>query len=157
MAFNRQSIRGVNKSDAQGAFWLISIVLLFSVAYFFGSAIIDFIKKLSDPFGTKKADAAKQSEVDAIAEKVRIKYLTFDKSVYTQKAGRLYNAMAFWGTDFDAIIDVLYELYTPEDYRQLWASFGLKDGKTLGEWFDNELSVFEKQQVAKYFYATGLY
>jgi hypothetical protein len=83
--------------------------------------------------------------------------LTFDKSVYTQKAGRLYNAMAFWGTDFDAIIDVLYELYTPEDYRQLWASFGLKDGKTLGEWFDNELSVFEKQQVAKYFYATGLY
>jgi hypothetical protein len=68
--------------------------------------------------------------------------LSFPPNEYVGFANKLYNAMDGWGTDEDAILEVYEKLRNDLDFLELEAAFGSKDGYTLQEWLEGDLSQY---------------
>ena len=55
--------------------------------------------------------------------------------------------MKGWGTDEDAIYEVISHMQTRSDVLYLIKKFGVKDGLTLNGWFTAELNAKERTKV----------
>ena len=98
-----------------------------------------FGKKLRDIIASKKNAKTLDKSID-------VKELTYDDAQYKSFAETLYNAMKGAGTDEKKIQEVFNQMQTRSDVLKLSSVFGVKDGETLDEWLDGDLSSSEKDE-----------
>lgn len=69
--------------------------------------------------------------------------MSYPNAQYKIFADRLYIAMKGFGTDEQKIYDVFNRMKTYSDVQALVVAFGVRDGETLSEWLNGDLSASE--------------
>ena len=88
-----------------------------------------------------------QKQVDEANKGIDEDKLTTTTSQYNTIVSKLYTAMEGMGTDEEAIYSAFGSLQTYSDLMQVMSNFGVKDGKVLREWIQEELNQTEIDKV----------
>ncbi len=117
----------------------ISVVVLVIVAI-----IILIIVK----YKGKLTDTIKNRELaESLDEEINQDDITLTQTQLNTFASSLYAAMDGLGTDEDKIYNVFRAMGTRSDVLQLIKTFGVKDGETLTEWLNGDLSSKEIDKI----------
>lgn len=117
----------------------ISVVVLVVVAI-----IILIIVK----YKGKLTDTIKNRELaESLDEEINQDDITLTQTQLNTFASSLYAAMDGLGTDEDKIYNVFRAMGTRSDVLQLIKTFGVKDGETLTEWLNGDLSSKEIDKI----------
>ena len=117
----------------------ISVVVLVIVAI-----IILIVVK----YKGKLTDTIKNRELaESLDEEINQDDITLTQTQLNTFASSLYAAMDGAGTDEDKIYNVFRAMGTRSDVLQLIKTFGVKDGETLTEWFNGDLSSKEIDKI----------
>lgn len=103
-------------------------------------AFVAIKNKVSDTITNSKLVNEVNNEID-------FNKITLTQSQINTLVSKLYAAMEGWGTDEDAIYEAFNTLNSYSDLQQLSKSYGVKDGKVLREWLQNELDAEELAHV----------
>lgn len=117
----------------------ISVVVLVIVAI-----IILIVVK----YKGKLTDTIKNRELaESLDEEINQDDITLTQTQLNTFASSLYAAMDGAGTDEDKIYNVFRAMGTRSDVLQLIKTFGVKDGETLTEWLNGDLSSKEIDKI----------
>ena len=117
----------------------ISVVVLVIVAI-----IILIVVK----YKGKLTDTIKNRELaESLDEEINQDDITLTQTQLNTFASSLYAAMDGLGTDEDKIYNVFRAMGTRSDVLQLIKTFGVKDGETLTEWLNGDLSSKEIDKI----------
>ncbi len=96
----------------------------------------------------KLTDSVKNRELaESLDEEINQSDITLTQTQLNTYASSLYAAMDGPGTDEDKIYNVFRAMGTRSDVLQLIKTFGVKDGETLTEWMNGDLSSKEIDKI----------
>jgi hypothetical protein len=96
----------------------------------------------------KLTDTIKNRELaESLDEEINQDDITLTQTQLNTFASSLYAAMDGVGTDEDKIYNVFRAMGTRSDVLQLIKTFGVKDGETLTEWLNGDLSSKEIDKI----------
>ena len=96
----------------------------------------------------KLTDTIKNRELaESLDEEINQDDITLTQTQLNTFASSLYAAMDGLGTDEDKIYNVFRAMGTRSDVLQLIKTFGVKDGETLTEWLNGDLSSKEIDKI----------
>jgi hypothetical protein len=96
----------------------------------------------------KLTDTIKNRELaESLDEEINQDDITLTQTQLNTFASSLYAAMDGAGTDEDKIYNVFRAMGTRSDVLQLIKTFGVKDGETLTEWLNGDLSSKEIDKI----------
>ena len=96
----------------------------------------------------KLTDTIKNRELaESLDEEINQNDITLTQMQLNTFASSLYAAMDGAGTDEDKIYNVFRAMGTRSDVLQLIKTFGVKDGETLTEWLNGDLSSKEIDKI----------
>lgn len=101
-----------------------------------------------------KRTSENKAEVSVLQSQGQTKSYTIAE--YQRMGRQLYTAMAGMGTDEQSIYNVMGKLNNDLDFLGLDAGFGMKDGYSMQEWFDGDLSQSEKGKINNMMNSSGL-
>lgn len=78
--------------------------------------------------------------VDKVNKEIIASDVTLTKAQLMGIVEKLYVAMDGWGTDTDAVYSAFEMAATRSDILSIIGTFGVKDGETLNEWIQGDLS-----------------
>lgn len=81
---------------------------------------------------------------------------SFTTSQYKAMADKLYWAMKGWGTDEDAVFEVINALKNNVDFLKIRSEFGIRDGYDMKEWFYGDFSSSDIQKINNLLYTKGI-
>lgn len=85
--------------------------------------------------------------VNNLETEIKTDDITLTQAQFNSYASALYSAMKGWGTDEEKIYNVFRQMNTRSDVLQLIKVFGVKDGDTLTEWLNDDLSASEIEKI----------
>lgn len=89
----------------------------------------------------KLKDVKNSNEViDKVNNEIDANDLTLTTVQLATISQKLYDAMAGWGTDTDAVYDAFALANTRSDVLAIIGTFGVREGETLSEWLYGDLS-----------------
>lgn len=102
--------------------------------------IVKFKSKFKDMITNTKL-------VNNLETEIKKDDITLTQAQFNSYASALYSAMKGWGTDEEKIYNVFRQMNTRSDVLQLIKVFGVKDGDTLTEWLNDDLSASEIEKI----------
>ena len=102
--------------------------------------IVKFKSKFKDMITNTKL-------VNNLETEIKTDDITLTQAQFNSYASALYSAMKGWGTDEEKIYNVFRQMNTRSDVLQLIKVFGVKDGDTLTEWLNDDLSASEIEKI----------
>lgn len=85
--------------------------------------------------------------VNSLETEIKTDDITFTQTQFNAFASTLYAAMDGAGTDEEKIYNVFRQMQSRSDVLQLIKVFGVKDGETLTEWINYDLSASEIDKI----------
>ena len=85
--------------------------------------------------------------VNSLETEIKTDDITLTQAQFNSYASALYSAMKGAGTDEEKIYNVFRQMQTRSDVLQLIKVFGVKDGDTLSEWLNDDLSASEIEKI----------
>ena len=85
--------------------------------------------------------------VNSLETEIKTDDITFTQTQFNAFASALYAAMDGAGTDEQKIYNVFRQMQSRSDVLQLIKVFGVKDGETLTEWINDDLSASEIEKI----------
>jgi uncharacterized protein YpmB len=123
------------------------VIVAIIVIYLTFSRVLAFIRATNRRIDDKGAVQAHQAAGETP---------TFTTSQYKAMADKLYYAMDGWGTDDDAVFEVIGQLKNNVDFLNVRSSFGIRDGYDLQDWLRGDFSSADIQRINNLLYAKGI-
>lgn len=96
--------------------------------------------KIKDKYAQKKLDELLDNEISTQA-------VSLNEATAKALADKIHEAMDGWGTDEDAVYEVMNKMNSRSDVVLLIKTFGIRDGKNLVQWITSELNASERAKV----------
>lgn len=132
-----KSIKGLYE-DLPATIKLVLIIVGIIVVFVIVRRVFKYFEKRFEI-----ADA--QTEINALQQAGQ--QPSYPQSQYTDLANQLYNSVEGMGTWDDELDEVFNQLNNDIDFLLLKSSFGLRDGYTMQEWLNGDLSDGRKEDI----------
>lgn len=99
---------------------------------------------------------ATQNQAETAALEAQGMTLSYSKNEYEGMANKLYVAMDGWGTDEDAILEVFERINNDLDFLELDSAFGSKDGYSMLEWLQGDISQYYFDKINNMLNSNGV-
>lgn len=121
------------------------------------AAVVIYLVLKTKGVSSKIADTeANQKLVDDLNSEIASDQITLTQAQFNSYASTLYMAMKGPGTAENKIYEVFRNLSSRSDVLQLIKTFGIKNGESLNDWLNEDLSANEVDKINQILSGNGI-